>query len=63
MVLGGVNECPGNCLCSNAVEVDYKVCVRACVHMSTWVTWDMLMRACQYALMSACSSSGWRAPV
>ena len=41
MVLSGINECPGNCLCSNAVEVDYKVCARVPVvrvHMHT--TWD-----------------------
>lgn len=33
MVLSGINQCPENCLCSNAVEVDYKVCVCARAHV------------------------------
>lgn len=26
-----INDCRTNCLCSNKVELDYKVCVRVCV--------------------------------
>ena len=51
----GVNNCPRNCLCSNNIELDYKVVfVRACVRVHVCVCVCVCECVCVCVCVCAC---------